>query len=163
MIVPPVARFSRQHHSLKCCGGIQVAAIQRKRSENGPLPLSAFPLDRKTIVLVMKDRSYKRIDLVNSCSSLMFGHGFSYSTSTEESAAVAPQGEARSDFDVCKALAERMGGAAHDAGVIHTAEHSVTGRSLERGLGIFELGILDRENRELHLDQRVSGTNRNPM
>ena len=52
--------------------------VQGSRIDQSPA------VDDKTIVLKMKDGSYKRMDLVNSCSDLMFGHGFAYSSSIDE-------------------------------------------------------------------------------
>ena len=52
--------------------------IQASRIDQSPA------VDNRTIVLKMKDGSYKRMDLVNSCSDLLFGHGFSFETSIDE-------------------------------------------------------------------------------
>jgi hypothetical protein len=74
--------------SIACVAGLAVAAestpgktqmcVRGSRIDSSPA------VDRYTIVLKMKDGSYKRVDLANSCSSLMFGHGFIYETSTDE-------------------------------------------------------------------------------
>ena len=41
-------------------------------------------IDNKTILVEMKGRKFKRIDLVNKCSGLKFEGGFSHSTSTNQ-------------------------------------------------------------------------------
>jgi hypothetical protein len=73
---------------IACVAGLAVAAevtpgktqmcIQASRIDQSPA------VDRYTIVLRMKNGTYKRIDLANSCTSLMFGHGFIFETSTDE-------------------------------------------------------------------------------
>jgi len=53
--------------------------IQSSRIDQTPA------IDKKTILVKMKGNGgYKRIDLVNSCSSLMFGHGFIYESSVDK-------------------------------------------------------------------------------
>lgn len=79
--------------SMACIAGFAVAAeevaaaktegktqmcVQGSRIDQSPA------VDSKTVVLKMKDGSYKRMDLVNSCTQLMFGRGFIYETSTDE-------------------------------------------------------------------------------
>ena len=74
--------------SIACIAGLAVAAEstpgKTQMCVRGSQIDQSPAVDRYTIVLKMKNGSYKRVDLVNSCSSLMFGHGFIYETSTDE-------------------------------------------------------------------------------
>lgn len=52
--------------------------VQTSRIDQSPA------VDAKTIVLRMRDGTYKRVDLLNNCSGLVMGHGFAYETSINE-------------------------------------------------------------------------------
>jgi hypothetical protein len=80
--------------SMACIAGFAVAAEEGAVAKpetgktqmcvRGSLIDQSPAVDAKTIVLKMKNGTYKRMDLVNSCSQLMFGHGFIYESSTDE-------------------------------------------------------------------------------
>lgn len=45
---------------------------------------STVVIDNRTILVEMRGKGYKRIDLANNCSGLKLSGGFSYSTSTQD-------------------------------------------------------------------------------
>jgi hypothetical protein len=45
---------------------------------------STIVIDNRTILVEMRGKGYKRIDLANNCSGLKLHGGFSYSTSTND-------------------------------------------------------------------------------